>query len=297
MRRLYLKTQAELLDLIENTVGDESNARWADNDIYRAINVALDTISERVQLPRLYTLTGGFSSGTYEYTIPSYVGDNFQPFIKSTILNDWGLPIVVDYDTTWTKLISWTVEPAADGTRTLRLYTSPYTEDGRLVWWAPNGPVPLLTGSPSALPDLNAEINSTATSLVLDRLVPEISEAGWVKIDGEWISYAGVTWGTATTTLSGLVRAQHGTTAATHAAAAVVYFGVAVDDVRIWRLIEDLAVDRLHYILLHRGTTDDRSNHERLMSFLEDKTTKFFRNSGYVPARHPSFKPIGMGRY
>lgn len=289
MRPLYLRTQADLLSDIENSLIDTTNARWSNNQIYRAINVALESIAGRVQLPRLYTISGGFTTGTYEYTIPAYVGDNFVPMVQVT-----DTPLLSSVSSTnWVRIPFWDVEPSATGTRTMRLSASPYTAAARLIWYAPNGPVPYEDGG-NALPKLAATMTTSTATILLDGLELDIYPAGWVKIDNEWMSYTGVTHSATATTLSGVLRAQYNTTAATHdgtGTPATVYFGVAVDDTRLWRVIRDLTLLELHLLQLHRGTNEDRGNHERIMGFLETRCNNFWRTSGYIPERNPAIKP------
>lgn len=282
MRPLLLKTQTEVLDDIEAAIGDTGNTRWAAADIYRAINVALRGWHGRVFVPQVYDMPSGFTSGVYEYSIPSYVGDQFAPYIRSSVGDESG--------ETWAPLTSWTVDPDGSGGRTLRLYIPPYAEDGRLIWYSQNGPVP------TTVPTLSDTITSAATSLVLASALPQLAEAGYVKAESEWIGYAGVTRGSATTTLSNLSRGVANTTAASHNAAVSVNVGIAADADSLWTQLEYAAIARLHFILLHRGTTEDRSQHEKMMSWAADQASRFWRQEGYVPYRKTRIKPAGWWR-
>lgn len=231
-----------------------------------------------MSIPQLYNLPSGFTAGTYEYTIPSYVGNNFRPYIKSAITNQFGIVLDSDDTYTWTELTGWTVEPQTDGTRKLRLYSTPYTDDGRLIWYAPNGPVP----AQATLPTLGANISTTTATTLTLTAAPStpVGETGYLKIDNEYMFYAGVnrsTW-----VLSNLVRGLFGSTAATHNSAATVNWCIAVDDDRLWTQLEEQSVARLHYLLLHRGTVEDRDNHERIMGWAQDRADKFWRTSGYT---------------
>ena len=85
-RRLIPWSQSEVKDHVEWLVQDTGNLRWSEPDIYKAINVALRGWSQRVKIPKLHNLADGFTAGVNEYTIPDYIGQNFYPRIKSSII-------------------------------------------------------------------------------------------------------------------------------------------------------------------------------------------------------------------
>lgn len=289
MRTLQLRSQSDLLTDIRADVEDASKKRWtSDTDVYRAINTAIESWSDRVLLPRLYALPGGFSAGVYEYAIPDYVGHNFVPQIEVSALTYLGYPVQITDSLTRDELAGWSVEPTVDGTRILRTQSTPHTDSGWLLWYAPNGPVPTTT----TLPVLGAECAGTATTATISTaLADSVPDVGWVKMGGEWVSYAGLTRGATTTTLLNLVRGLYNTVAATHAATTTtVYWGVGVDDSRLWDNLRKRAIAELHLMLLHRGTTDDRQNHEKLYLTLTQQADQFWRRSGYVSGRKPRFK-------
>lgn len=283
MRELTLKTQAEILAEIEALVVDTSNNLWTDANIYAALNNAIQGWGNRVFLPRLYSLTGGLAGGTYEYTLPSYIRTPLEVQAAITRLTD-----DQENELYWITLTGWTLEPAADGTHKLRIYLSYDTEDSttdcRILWWAENGPVP--TTVPTLSGTLAADGTSLTTSAAVASTIPDV---GWVKIDGEWMSYSGVSRGASSTTLSNLVRGLYGTTAASHSSTPSIYWGVAVDDTRLWEQLSDAIVARLHYQQIHRGTQDDRSNHERIMGYAQDRADAFWRRTGYVAQFRPKF--------
>lgn len=282
MRPLYLRTQLELLTEIEATVKDGSNALWADADIYRALNVSVANLGNRVMLPRLYTLTSGFTSGQYEYTLPSYIGDNFNVMVA---IYSFEYP---DDEVQWIPLSGWSVEPTSTGSKILRIYL-PYDNWGRisgarLIWYAPNGTIPI------TIPTLAGTLAADGTSLTTSAAVENVPDVGWVKIDGEWMSYSGISRGASSTTLNNLVRGLFSTTAASHSSTPSIYWGIGVDDTRLWEPILDGAISRLHYIMIHRGTQDDRLNHEKIMGYAADRVDKFWKRSGYVPLKGPRIK-------
>lgn len=289
MRTLQLRSQLDLLTDIRADVEDAGKKRWAsDTDVYRAINTAIESWSDRVLLPRLYALPGGFSAGVYEYAIPDYVGHNFVPQIEVAALTYLGYPVATTDSMTRDELAGWSVEPTVDGTRILRAQSNLHTDSGWLLWYAPNGPVPTTTTSPV----LGAECLSTATTATISTVLADsVPDVGWVKMEKEWVSYAGLTRGATTTTLLNLVRGLYNTAAATHAVTTTaVYWGVGVDDSRLWDNLRKRAIAELHLMLLHRGTTDDRQNHEKLYLTLTQQADQFWRRSGYVSGRKPRFK-------
>lgn len=289
-RTLQLRSQLDVLNEIEALVQDASNTLWSEADIYRAINTGLNAWGNKVLFPRMYTIPGGFSPGVFEYPLPDYIGQHFVPYIA---VFTYTYP---EGELEWLRLSGWSVEPGADGGRLLRIYM-PYQAHGRmvdakLIWYAENGPVPLPT-----LPTLSGTLAADGASLTTSAAISSpIADVGWVKIDAEWISYAGVVRGASSTTLQNLERGLFGTAAASHSGAPTIYWGVAADDHRLWEQLYDSAIARLHYTLLHRGTQDDRLNHEKIMGYAQDRADRFWRRSGYVTARNTYFRLGGGGR-
>lgn len=272
----YYRAQNEILADVQAHARDSTAARWTAIEVYRSLNRALDAWNGRVSIPMIYTMPSGWSSTDYDYALPAYVRPPVQPQIQYTDNVDYtGVP-------TWVNLRAWTLEPDGAGGMTLRVrVVAPApdtTADGRIVWWGKNSRVP------TTVVLLNAQINATATSLVT-KSVADVEDVGYVKIDSEWIGYAGVTRGTTTTTLSNLQRALNGTTAAIHAADASIYFGVYAPSMAMFQLLNDQILVHLHELFLTDASPRETELHERLMLYYENRVREAWRR--FVPARSP----------
>jgi len=279
---LYPKTAAELLAFCEARNNDDTPTLATSTQYYAAINEAIRMWGRRVVVPRLYSLPDGFTAGVYEYAIPSYVTPPFRLEIRSTAYSPFNIQITDnDTNTTWMPLAGYMLEPAGDGTYKLRLGSSPYSEDGRIIYYADNGV--MITGSVT----VGTTFNSTATSAILTvSSSPEVGDHGVFKVDTEWMSYDGVTRTSASSyTLLNLTRALYGTTAASHNSTTAVAFGCVVDDQRLWVQLADYVTAYVHALNLHKSTSEDASRHEKLMSFYQQKADNFWRMSGYVSQR------------
>lgn len=247
---------------------DTAEARWtsASTEIYLALNEALRTPGmEAHRTARVYTVTGGFDSGTYTYALPNYIR---PPIIPQALrrLNIWlNLEVDDNVTSTYQEVPGWELEPNSTGSLVLRFLSMPYTADARILWFAPNGPVP------TTVPTINTgnNISATDTSLVLNAAL-NIEDSGWVKIEGEWCTYAGVTRGASTTTLT-IARAAYNTTAATHAAGVSVYWGVAFESPRLLGALYDLMRASLHAMYLTDGAEKETRVHEKLMNYYQQK--------------------------
>jgi hypothetical protein len=222
--------------------------------------------SAKVRYPRVYTLTNGWSSGTAEYTLPVYVTPPLRPQAYRGVPN---ASYILSYDSApqqWTTLPGWDMDMGGTAP-VLRLETAPSDLTGRVVYYPTNGPVP------TTLPTINTTIDDDDTTLILTG-TPEIGDVGFVLADSEWIGYAGVSRGASTTTLSNLERGKYSTTAASHTSSGTVYWGVVVDDARMYRQLADQMRADLHALYLTDGAEHERANHERLMSFYQGQADK-----------------------
>jgi hypothetical protein len=290
----YLKTLSEIQGEAEARLTDSGNTLATDAQYVAAINEGIRMWGRRVTSPRYYAISGGLISGTYEYTLPSYISPPLILEIRSTAFNQYGAQVSSGSDGfTWHQLAGYTLRPNSTGGWTLRLPSTPYSEDAQITWWAENGP--LLTTAPT----VTTTISSTATSvLITTSSSPEIGESGFIKIDVEWMSYAGVTRTSASSyTLNNLTRALFGTIAASHTSTTAISLGVAVDDQRLWTQLLDYVTGYVHALQLHKATTEDTSRHEKLMSFYNQKAENFWRDSGYLGQRRGSLQmtPRALG--
>lgn len=274
---LYLRDQATILDDIKARVRDTGNARWNDSEIYRALNDALGTWHGRVSIPQIYTFASGFTSGTNEYALPSYVDTRtIVPQMKRTVPFQWWGAVAVDDSLTWTDVPGWTVEPNGTGGNTLRFDIPPYSTEGRVLWWGHNQPLP------TNISTLSAQLTQAATSATLTDAM-DCGDFGYVKVEGEWIQFSSVTV-SSTTTLSNLVRGVAGGSAdATHDAGEDVYFGVAMPRLDLYRILIDQTIIYLNELYLTDAAARETQIHQQLISFHQGRIDKFWRT--WIPQR------------
>lgn len=278
----FLRTQVELLQDMRRRMRDPDGARWPDYEVYTGINDTLLTWQNRVTIPHLYTVSGGWVAGTVEYTLPAYMRGHIDPQVKrysSYYPNVSGIGLEAE---TWVDVQAFTVEPDGSGGQKLRFEFAPSTDDGRIIWWSHNGPVPLTA------PALNAQIDSDDTSLVLSSAVTDIDQAGYIKIDSEWLHYAGVTYGASTTTLSNLLRGVNSTTAATHDSSTAVYWGIGCHRSDLYGQLYNATRSFLHALFLTDAADAERTHHERQAMYYADVARGFWRS--YVPNRKPKLR-------
>ena len=272
---ITLRTQLELQQGLEYLVRDTTNRRWSDPEFYRSLNQALQEWAGRVRFPMLYTITNGWSSTAYEYTLPDYIEHNIQPQQKRFV-NEW--QVYPSADDTWVDMHNWHIEPNSSGGRSMRIDYLPYAGDGRILYWAENGPVP------TTIPTLSAGIDSDDTSLTLASK-PTIGRVGYVKIDSEWMSYQGYTEAASTLTLTNLTRGLLGTTAASHTSSTSVYWGVAADDTGLYQQLSDNTLHFLMRFWLFNSSSRETGVYEKQMLFYQDLANRYWRR--YAPKRGP----------
>ena len=272
----FLRAQDVLLADIQAD-GYTTALGWSAPEVYRALNRALSEWQKRVLIARLYTITGGWVAGTYSYSLPAYVRRPIEPQLLRSIPYDDEINLTSEQS--WQILPGWEEEPDATGGLVLRVTMRPATLEGRVIWYAPNSRVP--TG---AAPVTSAEILAAATSVTLTTVV-DVDDVGWVKIDGEWISYSGVTRTATTTTLTNLIRAQYGTTAATHVITSSVVWGVAVDDLGLYEQLANQTKAYLHQQNLINASVHETGRHERMMQYYQQQASAFW--DGYSSQKPP----------
>lgn len=276
---LYLRAQNELLANMQRRLRDTGMSRWSETELLEALNRALDAWHGRVSVDGLYVLADGWPNDTFEITMPAWLPDDVQPQAQ------WPVdPLLPNENTlsTWKDISTWQVEPAADGSRTLRLNLVPYNGQLRLIFPARNGTLPLSDVT------LDGAITNTATSLVVDAALPDVARVGWVRIGVEWMQYAGISVGSATTTLQNLVRGQHDTTAASHSNGDTVLWGVAAPNAGLFLQLVDQACAYAHEYCLTDGSPKERDLHERMLSFYQQRADLYWRR--HVPVRAPRWK-------
>lgn len=273
----YLRGQDKLLAEIKVLVRDPDTDRWSDAEYYAALNQALMTWGDKVKFPRVYTISGGWQADTYEYALANYMRPPYYPELKRRVPYT---EFEVESSTErWQDVPGWEVVSDGSGGQVLRLYAPPRSVEGQVTYYAPNSRVP------TTIPTTSSSTSSTATSLTLGSAI-DIDDVGYILCEAEWISYAGVTRAAATTTLNNLVHGLNGTTAATHNSGSNVYWGVAADDLRLYKLLMDQWRSYLHAYYLQDGGTHETSRHEKAMGFYEQLATNFWAE--YHPHRRAS---------
>lgn len=258
--------------------------RWSDRQYRYAINQSLREWWDRVRVPHILDIEGLASSGEYAYDLPDYVrGPIVVQFLvwpgNPYAFIDQPVGYTPGTGETWMEAPGWSLEPGDSGGQVLRLAARPYSASGRVIWHQPNGPGPLLADGTAAL--LDGNISDTATSLTVTGAW-DVHDAGYVKINNEWLRYAGVARG-ADTVLQNLGRGINGTTAASHTATDEIEWGIGVDTARLWQQLQRQARLHLHEYQLADGAEHERANHERMLQWYQGQTEAFWQQ--YTPSR------------
>lgn len=279
-----LRTQAELLQTIKQVMRDTASNRWTASEIYVAINQSLDKWSRRVSVPFIYNITDGFETSTYEYSLPYYIRPPLDVQQKRyTGISASNIQFDLDQgSSTWQDVPAWAIEPDGSGGHKLRLGILPYEVDARIIWWAPNGHVPL------SVPNTSAAITTTtATTLTLTG-VPYIANAGFVKIDQEIIAYAGKSQSATITTLTNLTRGYAGTTAATHTITTPCYWMVGVHREDLFAQLANQARAYLYSLFLTDAAPREIEHHTFQMRYWQQSADEFWKT--YAPNRSPKMR-------
>lgn len=276
--QVYCRTQSELNTFILAAANDASAARWTAAQVYSGINNALQEWDRKVIVPYLYTISGGFLSTTFEYTLPDYIdGRVTVQGQRIELLN----PGNASSDTVWQDFPAWRIYPNSTGGRTLRLDYRPSDVDARIIWHGRNGPIPIS----ATLPVTNGALSSSSTSLTLTTK-PVIARSGYIKVtysttEAEWMQYAGYTEAATTITLTNLVRGLFGTTAASKTSGATVEWGTAVHRLDLYQQLKNQVLTYLHLQYLTKASPVELSHHEKQASYYADMVERFWRR--YAP--------------
>lgn len=271
-----LRSQSEVESELEALLSDGA-AVWTDTQRYRAINQALTVWQGRVLVPYLYTLSAGWTEDEYNFTLPDYIDGPIDPQILRNL--DWPFDVTLtEARSTWVGMEGYSLEPNATGGQTLRLHWPAYASDGRILWWGHNGPVP------TTLPVTSGALTSTDTSLTLTTK-PIVGKSGYIKIDAEWMQYAGVTESATTLTLTNLVRGVQGTTAATHVITSTVTWGIAMDRGELLQQLYYQAMANLWWVKAANPGAAQADHISGLYREAQQQARMFWRS--YVPGRNP----------
>lgn len=275
---LVYYTAADLLSHIRGMASDETETyRWTDGQIYRSLNVGLRSWGTRIAVPWLFSVPTDWSN-TQSYTLPDYMDERVVPQLRDSR---------GDEDTVrhWQDLPGWSVEADGEGGLTLHFTLGPVTGEGRLFWYRPVGHVTPVTAT------LDAEIDSddTSLSLTLSEATPYLNDqSGWVKIDDEWLGYAGVEKNGLTLTLSNLVRGLDNTTPATHAISSTVHFGICLPRHDLLDLLTHQTLLALHTMPMGDASISEKDHHSVMVRYHQDMVEKLWRR--IRPARKTRIK-------
>jgi hypothetical protein len=271
MQPLYLIDVNELQSRIkQRTRVQTTNSLWTDAEVMNALNDAVEMWGDRVMIPFVYTISGGFVCGTSEYSLPDYVNEPIDPQFKFSGDNQ-----------PWRDLMMFEVYPSTDGTTTLRLPGSLPTASGQVIYWTRP------SAFPSEAPVLDAQINSSATSLTLTT-TPYVGRTGHLKIENEWISYADYSEASGKLTLLNLARGLNGTTAATHNAATSVYWGLGLHRLDLAQQLRFQTLANLHSLHTTNASPREREFHSGMMQYWQDQAYRYWK--GYRSPRPPKMR-------
>jgi len=271
------KTQLELSDELAARLRDPTNTRWTAVEKYRAINHAIASWGNKVLIPFIYT-PSDWTYNTRQYTLPYYVHEPIQVFWKSNATS----PI-------WKEFVAFNVLPEAGAGTNLTFEFYPYPSQARVIWWGRNSEVP------TTIPTISgSNLTNTGTAVTVNAVVG-CADSGFVKIESEWIQYADVTRGSATTGLNNLVRGCFGTSAATHNTGVSVYWGLAVHRQDLYEQLLAECMAYLHQLFLNLAAATEKETYQWNMRYWKQQADDFWVT--YYPAFSPKMKPSlrGMG--
>mgnify|MGYP000914620258 CR=1 FL=1 len=279
--RVYLRAQSDIKTQVRAVLRDTGSARWTDAEVYQAMNLALATWQGRVSVPMLYSLPGGLDAGVNEYAIPGYIRPPFKPQYLALGADGVQIDDTVYYE--WQDIRDWDADPDAEDGWVLRIRSPISSTEARIIWYAHNGSVPTTIPAIPAAGDITATSTSVQANAALD-----VGDAGYVFCGSEWMGYAGLTRAASATTLGNLVRGVNDTTAAVHAAAATLTWGIAAPSGDLYLQLIDQTAMFLHQMFLGQASPNERDLHERMISYFKGNAEMFWRR--YVPARSPRFR-------
>lgn len=271
-------TVSHLITELRSRLRDELAQRWSDVEIRHALSDALAGWNGRVRLPMLYTLPDGWSGNALEYALPAYVVAPLTPQYQAPAV--YGFASSSDNtaapDRTWVDFSWYAVEPDGQAGRVLRL-SRLLNAPGRILYWVDQGDLPTGNGA------LDGAHTASVAALSLLDLDDKTPLHGAVRLGGvEWCFYSGVDWGALQ--LLNVQRAVSGASQS-HGDATTVEWGVCAPETRLFNQLYDQAQSWLHSLYLTDASAQERSHHERLVMFYEDRAAKFWRN--WTPQRSP----------
>jgi hypothetical protein len=283
-----LRTREQLIADVEHRLQDRGNRRWTDGQIVRAINDGLALWHGRVAIPYIYTLAGGWASGTYEYALPSYIpAVRLQPQrrVATAYVSESGS----SQQYIWQDVLGWDVEPDGAGGQVLRVRFNEGTVgtsgEARLLYWAENGPLPEVRYVPSGT------VDASSTEPILLPAFLDVGQSGYVKWDDEWVQYSGTSDLPADggTELQNVVRGVNGTAAEDHTGSTgKMDWAVGVPSRTLWQQLYSQTMANLHGVLLSDAPGQEREQHQWQMQWNQQRADEFWR--GWTPATGPRLK-------
>lgn len=275
---MWFYSATHLIAELRVRMRDELKSRWSDTEMRNALSDALRGWNGRARLPMLYTLADGWTTSTLEYTLPDYVSDVLTPQYQAPAVYGFAgaNDVQAEPDRRWVDIMWYTIEADGAGGRTLRidrLFQAP----GRILYWVDQGDLPTGNGA------LDGAHTASVTTLTLPGLDDKTPLHGAVRLGGvEWCLYSGVDWDSLQ--LLNVQRAVSGSSGS-HGDATIVEWGVCAPEHRLFNQLYDQAQSYLHSLFLTDASAQERSHHERLVMFYEDRAAKFWRN--WTPGRNP----------
>jgi hypothetical protein len=291
VRSVYLRTTADLEEDLAQRMNDWPDDTWTTSQKLQGLNASLNLWVPRVRVPFLYTISGGFVSGTYIYDLPDYIEGPIDVQFKA--LTGYYIGSQSSDDRRWEYVNAFDVDVSSDGGRELRLHYDVFNTDARIFWWGFNGPIPRTSSHP--VTDGGVTIGATSLDIASQ---PVIGQAGYVKVDNEWMSYAGYDENTdGTLTLENLGRGQFNTTAAAHGSGDTVNWGIAAPRRDLYEQLMYEAAAYLHMLKLNDASQQERSHHTDQMLTYKQMADEFWnRYYSQRPARFRlSRRAIGPG--
>ena len=262
---LYLRSYPELLADIEVRFRDTGNARWSEAEIVACLNRALEQWDGRVSTPVTYDVTSSVTG--YEVAIPRWLNNvDFEPCRYLDEYDGY-----VPYPAWQTRL--------DDDAKTMYLSFPGYqaAETVRLLFHMRN------SKAPATAPTLSGNHAADATSFTLSGAV-DVGELGFVKINSEYILYR-VAQNITPTVLGSISRGLANTVAAAHSTGATVNWAIGVPHMALFENLRDQACAYLHEMFLNDGSQRERSKHESMVSYYQQKADGFWRRHAPRPPR------------
>ncbi len=247
--------QSTLLAKIRTLMRDPAAARWSSAEIYEALSIALLGWQDKVSIPLTYAIPSGFNSETYTYTLPSWITPPFHPMTRNK--QSYQVP-------------AFTVQPGTGGWTISFGARPPDAVDSFVIWNYRNDQLP------PVIPTLGANLNSTAKTVILNTIFPDLPNSGYIRIDDETMFYTShiVDWGQTHLTIQDRAVLS---AAVTHNVMAVVEWCVVLPRADLYNVLLDETRMRLHEMYLTNGSPKERDFHQQMIGYFKESATAFWK--------------------